>query len=158
MCGLAGVGLDAWRRRFPGWPAGAAAAVLAGTLVLSAATHRSLTLGDVGQYGGARADDSAYDDRGPLNRLLLAAGQLPDLCGLKVELGPLSFSGGYSYLHRPVPLYPQETPRSHPGFNYVITLLGSGGEIVAQEGPFVLARIRPGCRADPSYTWRLPAE
>jgi hypothetical protein len=156
VCALAGVGLEEVRRRFPGPPAGAVAAALAATLALSAATHRNLTFGQVGQHEHTRPHDSAYDDKGIVNRLLLAASALPDLCGLKVEAAYLSWTGGHTYLHRNVPLYPPETPRKHPGLNYVIGEAGSGGEVVAQEGNLALLRIREGCKPDPSYSWRLP--
>lgn len=47
----------------------------------------------------------------------------PKLCGLALLGMPFWESGGYSYLHRPVPLYliePQDLPRSGPAFDAIV--------------------------------------
>jgi len=117
----------------------------------------SLTFGELGQYQGSRPGASAWGDAGPVNRLLIAAGSRADLCGLKVEAVHLAWTGGYSHLHRPVPLYPHTGPARGSGFfNYVLTA-APVGDVVAQEGHFALVRLsRPRCIADPHFSWRLP--
>ncbi len=155
---LAGVGLDVVLSRLPFRLAAVAALAVVGATIVSAAKAGSLTFGDVGQYEDSRPEDSAWDDSGDVNRLLLAASQLGDLCGLKLEVVHLAWTGGYSYLHQPVPLYPPNGPPRGSGlFSHVITLPGyAPGEVLARSGPLVLARLREGCVPDPGYTWRLP--
>ncbi|MGQ0505113.1 MAG: hypothetical protein ACT4TC_07300, partial [Myxococcaceae bacterium] len=116
-----------------------------------------LTFGQLGQYEGDRPNDSAFDDHGSVNRMLLAAFDRPDLCGIKVEATHLAWAGGYSYLHRNVPLYPSSGPARESGFfNYVVAH-GGGGDVVAREGPVALLRVgQGGCVKDPSYSARLP--
>jgi hypothetical protein len=125
----------------------------------SLATLTALTFGDIGPYERSRPDESALDDRGPINRLLIAASQQPDLCGLKLERHHLTWVGGYSYLHRNVPLYALDGPYRESGlFNYIITGTDqTAGNPVAIDGAYALRRIAPGpCRPDPGYDWRLP--
>ncbi len=119
-----------------------------------------LTFGDVGQYEDSRPRASAYDDSGPVNRLLVEAGRREDVCGLKVESVHLAWTGGYSYFHRRVPLYAHFGPGRDSGlFNHVITLphATGAGEVVARDGPVVLVRLPlAGCVKDGRYDWRLP--
>lgn len=158
---LAGVGLDALLRALPPSPAWCvlplAVVAVAGSSALGVGR---LTFRDLGQYDGAKARISAWDDFGPLNRLLIQAGQREDLCGLKVEAAHLAWTGGYSYLHRDVPLYHFRAPGRGSGlYNHVITLAGSegAGQRVALEGPFALVRLpRSTCVKDPNWTSRLP--
>jgi hypothetical protein len=156
---LAGVGLDSLLRDWSprGVRVGAALGVVA-VAALSGLRAGRLTFGDVGQYEDSRPQASAWDDSGDVNRLLLAASRLKDLCGLKVEVVHLAWTGGYSYLHQPVPLYPPNGPSRRSGrFSHVITLPGyAPGEVVAESGPVVLSRLREGCVPDPGYVWRLP--
>lgn len=158
---LAALGVDALADRVPRW--GPLAAV-AGCGAISLFGMRSLTFGQVGMYEHERPGSSALDDFGGVNRLLLAANRQPDLCGLKVEAVHLAWAGGSTYLHRYVPLYPSMGPPRESGyFNYVVTLPGvptgfaPSGEVVAQDGPFILVRLPyNGCVRDPRYQWRLP--
>jgi GPI mannosyltransferase 3 len=162
LAALAAVGLDGVLSRLKTFRprAGATLAVVA-VATVSAGLSRRLTFGEIGQYLHERPQDSAYDDSGPINRLLMVAGQREDVCGLKIE-GPvhMAWTGGYSYFHRRVPLYWYASPdRSSGLFNYVITLpQGSvGGEVVAQDKDYRLMRLpRPGCVPDPGFSWRLP--
>ncbi len=122
---------------------------------ISAATAGALTMGDVGSYP-ERKQSSAWDDFGPINRLLLAAHAREDLCGLRVD-AHLAWVGGSTYLHRPAPLYMPRTPVQTGHFNYVLTHPGSGAEVVAREGNWELVRLpRQDCTPDPGYSWRLP--
>jgi hypothetical protein len=158
---LAGVGVDAVLRHLPPSPARLllplGVVALAG---LSGLRAGRLTFGDLGQYPGGKSRESAWDDFGPVNRLLITAGQLPDVCGLKVEAAHLAWTGGYSYFHRDVPLYAHNGPGRESGlFSHVLTLSGAvaGGEVVASEGPFVLVRLPRGrCAPDPAWSSRLP--
>ncbi|MFP2933310.1 hypothetical protein ACLESO_50825, partial [Pyxidicoccus sp. 3LG] len=117
-----------------------------------------LTFGDVGQYEDMRPQMSAWDDSGDVNRLLLAASELRELCGLKIEVAHLAWTGGYSYLHQPVPLYSHNGPPRDSGlYSHVITVPEHApGEVVASSGPLVLSRLRGSCSPDPGYAWRLP--
>jgi GPI mannosyltransferase 3 len=132
-------------------------AVLA-SAAFSAAGFHDLTLGQVGQSGPRNPVSSAYDDPGSLNRLLFAAGKQPDLCGLKIETSHLDMTGGYSYLHRPVPLYPIDGPARESGyFNYAIVFRTPelSGDVRASDGPVALVRLRATCVRDDGYSWSL---
>jgi hypothetical protein len=124
----------------------------------SGAAFRLLTFGQLGAYP-ERANTRAYDDAGPVNRLLLSAHEQADLCGLKVEATHLAWTGGATYLHRPAPLYPHNGPgRETHRFNYAVTAEGwaQGGEVVAKEAGLALVRFPWACTPDPGYPWRLP--
>jgi hypothetical protein len=147
------------------WRAGVKSALAAGLLITSAwsaARFHELTFHDLGAYeGSSMAAQSAYDMSGPVNRLLMTAGTLPDICGLRIEVSHLAWTGGYSYFHREVPLFggTNGPPRESGVYNYVVTAprAAAGAEIVAADGPWVLARLFPGgCAPFPSYSWRLP--
>jgi hypothetical protein len=156
---LAGVGLDVLLGRWSprAVRAGAALGVVA-VAALSGARAGSLTFGDVGQYEDSRPQASAWDDVGDVNRLLLAASRVKELCGLKIEVVHLAWTGGYSYLHQPVPLYPPNGPPRRSGlYSHVITFPAyAPGEVLARSGPVVLSRLREGCVPDTGYSWRLP--
>ncbi len=145
---LVDAGAGRWRR--------GVAAGLVVVAVLSAASHRLLTFGRLGAYS-SRHWTSAYDDNGAVNRLLLAAHRLPDLCGLRVDAAHLAWTGGYTYLHRDVPLYHRGQPPVESGhFNYAIVRDVSAPS-VAREGPLALVKIGSGpCVTDHGYSWRLP--
>ena len=156
---LAAVGLQWLSDRRGRGAALASGAVLLLTCVWSLGTMRGLTFGDLGPYENTRPRDSAFDDMGPVNRLLIAASRQTDLCGLRIETTHLTWTGGYSYFHRNVPLYPMTGPdRSSGRYNYIITTTGeTAGNPVADDGGFVLRRLGGGpCGADPAYDWRLP--
>jgi len=154
---LAGVGLG-WAasrvdRRIP-----VGLALLAA--VVSAARFHTLTFGDLGAYEGQRDRVSAYDDFGPVNRLLLVASELPALCGLKVEATHIAWTGGYTYFHRDAPMYShQGPPRSSRHYDVVLTAAYAvpPQAVIARDGPLVLARLFDGpCVPDPSYRPDLP--
>lgn len=156
---LAALGLEEIRRRGRLELAYGAAAVLGASVLWSAVTFHDLTWGNIGPYEQTRAPESAYDDKGPVNRLLIAAGRRPDLCGLKVETDQLVWIGGYTYLHRPVPLYPMTGPARESGlYNYVIAAAGSDvAGVVAEDANRILVRLpNASCVPDPNYDPRLP--
>jgi hypothetical protein len=158
LCAAAAIGLGA----VESWAAKAALAVASVLLMSTAASalrFHTLTFGDLGQYLDSKPQVSAYDDFGPVNRLLLIAHDAKDLCGLKFEAVHLAWTGGATYLHRRVPLYNFNGPRRESGlFNYVITLPGAvaPSRVLAADGPLILAKVNDACRPDPSYSWRLP--
>lgn len=163
LAGLGGEELVGWlgrRRLGRTWMTSTTVAGYALCLA-SAALFPRLTFGALGQYGGLRRKDSAFDDGGTTNRLLLRAHEQPDLCGLKIETRHLAWTGGSTYLHRPVRIYPSGGPPRDSGlFNYVIMPLTfareAGLKVVANEGKDALAQIGRDCRPDPGYSWRLP--
>jgi hypothetical protein len=170
---LAAVGIDQVARsvRTTEWVRPALAATLVAAATVSAISFHALTLRDVGVLGNIVAfdatgqahtlrtpDSSAYDMFGDVNRLLLVARKQSDLCGIKVESVPAAFQGGYTYLHRSVPLYGLGgPPRSSPYFNYVIALRGTDApaELRASDGDMVLVRLRDACVPDPMFNPRL---
>jgi hypothetical protein len=158
---LAGVGLDTVLRHLPPSPVRLALPLAVVAVAgFSGLRMGGLTFRDLGQYPGAKSLQNAWDDFGPANRLLITAGKLPDVCGLKVEGIHLAWTGGYSYLHRDVPLYAHHGPgRESRLYSHVLTLSGGvgNGEVVASEGPFVLVRLPHGrCTPDPAWSSRLP--
>jgi phosphatidylinositol glycan class B len=155
---LAGVGLDTVLTGLGSRLASMAALGVVAVAAVSGLRAGRLTFGDVGQYEDSRPKASAWDDAGDVNRLLLAASGLRDVCGLKIEATHLAWTGGYSYFHQPVPLYPHNGPPRGSGlYSHVITpAQHASGEVVARSGPLVLARLREGCVPDPGYSWRLP--
>lgn len=139
----------------PRWPA----AAIASCAAVAGARFHELTFGQLGQYEHQRPNASAYDDFGPVNRLLLAAHDQSDLCGIDIEAVHLAWTGGATYLHRNVPIYPRGAWAGSGHFNYVLTYGGAGrtGRVVATQGPFALVALpRSSCTPDPSYRWKLP--
>ncbi len=110
---------------------------------------------DIKVIDGAADQATAYGQYDSENRLLWAAYQQADLCGLSLDLAPVS-TGGYSYLHRNVPLYQNEYQPDAAGFyNYKITTTDEGATI-QQIGQRRLARLsNKVCQPDPNY--RLPS-
>lgn len=103
---------------------------------------------------------SAYEDFAAINRLLMVAGELPGLCGLKVEATHIAWAGGYTYFHRDAPMYSHlGPPRGAGHYNVVLTpaFTVPPGTVVARDGPLVLARLFDGpCTPDPAYRQDLP--
>jgi hypothetical protein len=154
MFALVAVGLSAVEEGLSTWLL--TPLVLFAALVSFEHTPR-LTFGELGAYP-ERAGASAWDDSGPVNRLMLAASKAPSLCGLRIDAVHLAWAGGITYLHRDAPLYHlgSPAPQTH-FFNYVITRPGSGAEVVAREGGLELVKLPwDTCAKDTGYTWRLP--
>jgi hypothetical protein len=125
-------------------------------LAVSALQWRSLTFGQIGRAGPPEST-SAYDLHGSVNRLLLAAHRIPDLCGVKVAGTQWADTGGYTYFHRPVPLYGGTDVGVDPShFNYLITPVQESpphAVAVAFDGELGLVRVSEGCVPDPEYPW-----
>jgi hypothetical protein len=163
VCASAAVGIEALESLRRKWADGVAYSLVTLLLmatVISTVRFHSLTFGDLGHYQKIKPRASAYDDFGPVNRLLLIAHDEKDLCGLKFEAVHPAWTGGITYLHRRVPLYSFDglPARESQLFNYVITWPGAipPSRVVARDGNFVLARVNDSCRPDPNYSWRLP--
>ena len=139
----------------PSKPARLGLVALGLCVVVSAWNHQTLTMGEVGSYP-ERADSSAWDDFGPVNRLLLAASRQGDVCGLRIDAAHLAWTGGSTYLHATAPLYMPGFPVQNGFFNYLITRPGSGAQHIATQGPWELVKLGPTCVADVNYSWRLP--
>jgi len=132
--------------------------------LVSAATFHTLTLRDIGQsqprslvdHSGqvtlVSPDSSAYDQPGAINRLLLRAHDQADLCGLRIEPFDLVQSGGYSYLHRLVPLYGSFQQPDPAFYNYAVVFgAPTLGDVIGTEDGFSLVRTRPSCTRDPAF-------
>jgi phosphatidylinositol glycan class B len=154
---LGAVGLTWLAARRPRLSRIAGVALVCGCLV-SLVTMPMLTFREIGPWERTRASDSALDDVGPVNRLLIEAGRQGDVCGVRIQTHHLAWTGGYTYLHRQVPLYAPDGPGPESGFyNYVIVLPEEApGNPVAHDGNYVLRRIASGCRPDPNYSYYLP--
>lgn len=139
----------------PAKPARLGLVLLGLVVTVSAWNHQTLTMGDVGSYP-ERADSSAWDDFGPVNRLLLAASKQGDVCGLRIDAAHLAWTGGTTYLHAKAPLYMPGFPPQQGFFNYVITRPHSGAQRIATEGPWELVKLGTTCVPDVNYSWRLP--
>lgn len=118
FCALAGVGLDT----LAGWSLPALHRACATALVVSSffsfSQFHHLTFSQIGQWGAINPPSaSAYDASGSVNRLLLAARVEKDLHGLEIQGTELAWTGGYSYLHRRVPLYQDSAPPLEPVMN-----------------------------------------
>jgi GPI mannosyltransferase 3 len=160
---LAGLGMDSAMHFLKArQPTLAGLAVVPAVLAaaLSAGTFHRLTFGDLGAYAGVKPQQSAYQDFGEVNRLLTLAGQLPDVCGLKVEAVHMAWAGGYTYFHKDAPLYSHlGPPRSSGKYNYVLTVSRAVPQaaVRASAGPYVLAQVSQGpCVEDAAFSWRLP--
>ncbi len=155
-CVLAAVGLQVLIEAKARWIRIGAPALVLAAAAYSAATFRQLTYA---KFGLSQIHlVSALDAGGPENRLLIAAHDAADLCGLKVLSQELDYLGGFSYLHRPVPLYgPAGPPEESRHFNYVIAARGTvSGRVLAEDSGLVLARLFDGrCEPDGAYNWHL---
>lgn len=157
-CALVAVSLSPWGEgEGEGKRSWALTAVLLLVAAQSAYATRHLTMGDVGSYP-ERPTAPAWDDYGNVNRLLLIASQQKDLCGLRIDVAHLAWTGGSTYLHTNAPLFMGNVPHQRGWFNYVITFPGSGAEVIAKDRGIELVRIPgiPTCAPFPGYSWRLP--
>ena len=115
----AGLADSAARIRVPAWALGALGVLCA---VGSAFKVRTLTNGDLGHYlGRPYAGDSVWHFQEAPTLLLAEAGQRADLCGVLTLGLRAGFTGGFSYLHRNVPLlYRHQACDATSTANYII--------------------------------------
>ncbi len=149
----AAVGFSALPERFGKW---GATGLALGT-ALSFLTAPSLTWGQLGAYP-ERKLESAWDDKGSINRLMFKAHGEASLCGLFVQEHP-AWHGGFTHLHRRVGLHWNQPPESKL-YNFAIVRAGSGVPPVAKDGAYELVKV-PGVERCPTleeqnYSWRLP--
>jgi GPI mannosyltransferase 3 len=138
--------------------AGGVAWLLAGTAPAALMVLRApnATYGDLGRLErdalAATPVGQAFAD---FNRLLFRGFALPDLCGVAVAGAPLIWMGGYSYLHRNLPLFELDppTPNGSPAANYVLAPSAWSqpprATLVAREGQAALYRFSHSCAAPP---------
>jgi hypothetical protein len=159
-------GMDQIIQRLSSWPWNWSIPVIfIMALALTLLRFPQLTFADIGLANFRPAEKSAYDSFGAVNRLLLQAYHLPDLCGLKIEeLGVLN-TGGYSYLHRPVAFFDSTGPAfESQAFNYLIAKqlsdfpsMMNAPKLVAAEGSYHLWKLYSGpCQSDYRQTQKLP--
>lgn len=127
--------------------------------IFSAVRFKALTFGDLGAYPD-RKTASAWDDYGPVFRLMLAASKFPDVCGIWIE-AHLAWTGGSAYLHRNAPLYMPGMPTPPGSINYAIARKGTvsapGIIVLASDNGLDLLKLPvEQCVPDPTYRWILP--
>jgi len=148
------VGIERVLRRFTvPWPVSVSAA-LGATAAFSHSLYR-LDYEDMGQYRGTpRASLPIWKTEEEPTLLLAEAGQDPSLCGVAVLQARAGFTGGYTYLHRDVPLMYQSELCDAGAVNYVIRSTQASGpalpasyELQATRGAWGLYRRDGLCRA-----------
>jgi GPI mannosyltransferase 3 len=158
LCSLAAIGLEELGRLTGRFTRRAAMAAILVTITFSTVHLPDLTYADVGQSGFPPAL-SAYGRGAEATRLLLKAHSVPDLCGLRIEGITWVFTGGYTWLHRQVPLENPDSNLRNPGvFNYLIAPDGTSprGDVVARDNGWALTRLPgEGCPAGPPE-WSVP--
>ena len=117
----------------------------------------SLTMGELGAYLEQRPQAPAWGDFANVNRLLVTAGQRPDLCGIRIDVADLAWTGGATYLHKRAPLYRRNVPPQLGYFNYLLAAKGlSGLELISEDQGVALYRLPIAtCATDASYPWKL---
>lgn len=156
---IAGCGLAALitRIRAPGWSATLVASLCA--LAMGYNTTQ-LTWGKLG-FPSDRGDRSPWHSGEGINRLLWAAGERDDVCGLMVTGESFGWIGGYSYFHRDVNLFPDNDESTRLAANYLIAPAHASApsgyvEVDKSQGSALLKRPG-GCAAPmPEYRRELP--
>ncbi|HYY11959.1 MAG TPA: hypothetical protein VE781_13555, partial [Kineosporiaceae bacterium] len=161
---LAGVGLARGLRALLSAGRARASALRAG-VAIAGATAAVTTTGllvvpgiTMSDLGYAQWPDSVWTARDATPRLLSAAGALPGTCGVALVKSWLSWSGGYSALHRDVPLgyttRPYDLRTWQRWANVVVARtsvkLPAGYRRLAVRGDFVLAQRPGGCAVPPA--------
>lgn len=90
-----------------------------------------------------------------INLALWSASRKPDLCGVVLVGVPLVYTGGFSYLHKDVPLFTAGTPPEQSSANYWIGPLGYPAppayRFVRTFDDFTLFRRDGACTPAPAY-------
>jgi hypothetical protein len=156
LCAAVGLAVLVAKLPFLRWQQVAVTRALALFLgVVFAVRACNVSFADIGQpMLGAEGPTSslvwrAFDAR---NRLFKQAGSHADICGLAAPTMNAYWTGGYTYLHRPVPIVWSGTRRDFDIANYV--LMSPGQKMtdpryrnLAQEGAYVLYRREGACVA-----------
>jgi GPI mannosyltransferase 3 len=147
---VAGIGAERISRRLPRW-VGALAAVATTAAFGYGLLH--LSYERMGQYvGTARASLPVWKSEEEPTLLLAEAGKRSDLCGIAVLRARAGFTGGYTYLHRDVPLLYESELCDSAQSNYVIRSSEPAGPplpaeytLEAQRGSWALYRRDGAC-------------
>jgi GPI mannosyltransferase 3 len=159
---VVGIGVERVLRRVTLPRIAGAAASLGVTLAFGFGLLR-LTYADMGQYTGTeRAALSVWKSEEEATLLLADAGIRDDLCGIAVLGARAAFTGGYTYLHRDVPLiYGSELCSAAPA-NYVISLVNRASQALPTDyslqstrGAWGLYRRDGACLSDQRRDERL---
>lgn len=159
---VTGVGIERIFSRLPAPRVVAIASALVATASFAVVLVR-LDYQDMGQYKGTeRASLSVWNSEEEPTLLLADAGKRPDLCGVAVLRARAAFTGGYTYLHRDVPLiYESELCSAAPA-NYVIGPVSHGAQLLpgaytleSQRGAWGLYHRDGGCRAPDGFDHML---
>lgn len=138
-----------------------AVALAGGLLLVGIGQTGRVTFAELGQYTeGSHGQRSPFHAEEDISLLLARAGRLPELCGLVQAGTHPAWSGGYTYLHRDVPMWFRPMPGDEQRAN--VWLLASeqgpaGYERIDHEGRFTLFRRPGGCSGPPpGYDRSLP--
>ena len=150
LCG-AGIGLAQLAARMRhGRPVAVAVALTAA--VAMSLRARAETFAQMGQnFGGhSRGDRPVWHAGEDINRLLWNVGVRPDSCGVMIDGAEPAWTGGYTYLHKRIPILWEPSPYPRASFaNYLIaprTIAPPEGYRVARREPtFWLYRRDGGC-------------
>ena len=152
--GLAGAGLASIyaQLELPRWPATLLAAAL---FVIGYTAALGMDFGHMGQYtDNANGQRSVWHADEAVNRALLLGSTREDMCGLILTGIHPAWSGGYSYLHRDVPIFFRPGPTELAAANYFIALDGQrlpdGWIEVDRADRFVLYRRDGDCIPRPA--------
>jgi hypothetical protein len=115
---------------------------------------RAPTLGDLGYGSDSKVVWHANEE---YYRATLAASVAPDLCGISYVDSAHAWTGGYTYLHRDVPVFFDLDPRDLAAANYLIarhqTKLPPGWRPLGAYGDYTLFHRDGACGpVPPGYT------
>jgi phosphatidylinositol glycan class B len=153
-CGLANL---AKQLRAPDWLATVTGVVCAAAMAYATT---QLTWSKLG-FPSDRGERSPWHSGEGINRLLWAAGQRDDVCGLMVTGESFGWIGGYSYFHRDANLFPDTQETTQGAANYLIapvnTALLAGYVEVDRSRDALLLKRPGGCNPPaPDYRRELP--
>ncbi len=101
-------------------------------------------------------DSPAFDDGGPETRLLRLAGRLPEVCGVELLAREVDSSGGYSALHRDLPLYDATHPPAKPEWVNAVIGTSAEGTVLATDGAMSLVKVRAHCEPGAAFDSKWP--
>ena len=160
LCAAVGLAMLVAKLPFPRRRQVAVTGALAFTLwVVFAVRAPGVSFADIGQPMDAAGSGGpttnlvwrAYDER---NHLYNQAGSHADICGLAAPSMNAYWTGGYIYLHRPVPILWSGSRTDFDAANYVLMSPGQTMDddryrVIAQDGAYVLYRREGTCTVPP---------
>jgi GPI mannosyltransferase 3 len=131
--------------------------VLGGALAIGFVWRSAhLTYGDTGL--GSGAPHRIFGAMASVNLAMSKVGRRPDACGIIVKTNDLVAQGGYTYLHRDIPLLYEDNGQTRKLANYVVArhdlAVGQTYVRIRRVGDVVIYR-RPGA-CDRPDAWRPP--